>query len=133
MEDRRADRVVRVEEGALQWASADWEKFWGVGVGLVEVLGNEDRIGDRGISGGVEDYREGVKGRAIRLSSGGGCTDLLAQGLDVGILDPDSLVGKSLEVKGVTALPSVRRPSLSGECRGDIVQGDNVRHCFYGG
>jgi len=65
------------------------------------VLGDGDGVGDAGVRRRVGDDGDGIEGSPVRPRTSRGGTDLLGQSLNVGVFDPDGLVGESLEVQRV--------------------------------
>lgn len=72
-------------------------------VRLVEVERDRAGLGDGRARVRVEDDGERVQGRAVAPFHACRRADLLAQGLDVGELDPDGAVGDALDVQRVPA------------------------------
>ena len=93
-------------KGSDEWLRAGREEGLPIGVSGIEVLGNEERVGDDFARVWVLDDGEGVQWVAIALGAGGGRTDLLGERLDVWVLHPLGLVGETLDVECVSAVAS---------------------------
>ena len=82
---------------------------------LVEVSGDECRVGDGDAGVGAVDDGEGVKGGAVVTGGSGESTDLLAGWFDVGVLDPSGGIWDALVVEGVSWMQvRVRCGELNG-------------------
>ena len=98
---------------------------------------------------GVVDDGQSVERGPIRSSLAGTSPNLLAKRFDVGVLNPDGLVRKTLEVQGIPTsgrvrcglvyavcalsqyspcLPSSRRPRLGFGYSSDVVENNWLRH-----
>lgn len=96
------------------------------------------------------DRGKSVEGGPVGLFVRRGDADLLGERLDLRVVDPDGLVWEPFEVEResgdaiakircvdrwrrwrgcLPGLPCVGRPDLAGGVGGDIIEGDDFRHC----
>ena len=105
-EDVRArDRSEDVLEGGQERVGLGWDDPRRVGVGLVEVARDGGGLGDGAL--GVRVVDRGERERGLREGVGLGYVDLLAEGGDVRVLDPDGLVRDAFEVEAVPRADNV--------------------------
>lgn len=71
------------------------------GVRRLEVPHNDRAVGDGRVGVGVEDEGSSVVRAPVGVRARRSCTDLLADRLDVGVLNPFGLVGDTFVVEGV--------------------------------
>ena len=70
-------------------------------VGLFEIEGDSERIGDGGLRGGIIDEGNGVVVASVRFLACGARSDSLGYRFNIGVFDPFGAVPQAFEVQCV--------------------------------
>lgn len=85
-----------------------------IGILLVEINGDVERVALLGTGARVDDYREGVEGSSVGEGPAGGDAEGLTDFSDGKDRGPVSGVGDGFEVEGIACLPGVGRRGILG-------------------